>query len=351
MISRFEKHPVITLTLVTLVLLIVCVIAAEIILRLTVKYDIGYYTAVKKEGVYEYPYGTIHINSLGLPDQEFDLSSPKPRIGYFGDSIFMGVGAGDRYRITDLLEKQKPAYDHWTIAMMGEGLREKDLLSFVDRYKINHVVYGFNLNDIVPPYDASGYFVSTENQTKTELFLQYWILRAHLYTDWLRGKSYLYTILRNGIKNMLGSSGYSPNGLRSIELFPNRNKDMIKQVAERFNALEEDLSRRGISLCLMIFPYEMQISQAAAQTYRDHGLKWEEGFEDGSTQDLFLEYLKISHVYDARNAFQDADRGAPAGTYFVYNRGDKIDYNHPNRKGHKLIADDFTARNPCGIWK
>jgi hypothetical protein len=27
------------------------------------------------------------------------------------------------------------------------------------------------------------------------------------------------------------------------------------------------------------------------------------------------------------------------GQYFVYNKGDKLDWNHPNRAGHRQIAD------------
>jgi hypothetical protein len=47
---------------------------------------------------------------------------------------------------------------------------------------------------------------------------------------------------------------------------------------------------------------------------------------------------------DARRAFLGNDRSlAPSrelglGQYFVYNRGDKLDWNHPNREGHRLIA-------------
>lgn len=30
------------------------------------------------------------------------------------------------------------------------------------------------------------------------------------------------------------------------------------------------------------------------------------------------------------------------GQYFVYDRGDKLDWNHPNRAGHRRIADYLT---------
>ena len=43
------------------------------------------------------------------------------------------------------------------------------------------------------------------------------------------------------------------------------------------------------------------------------------------------------------NSFEEKEVGA----YFVYNLGDKIDFNHPNRLGHKLIAQQINDRNIC----
>ena len=31
------------------------------------------------------------------------------------------------------------------------------------------------------------------------------------------------------------------------------------------------------------------------------------------------------------------------GEYFVYNKGDKLDWNHPNRDGHRAIAEYLTS--------
>ena len=34
------------------------------------------------------------------------------------------------------------------------------------------------------------------------------------------------------------------------------------------------------------------------------------------------------------------------GHYFVFNKGDKIDFNHPN-KGHLVIAKEINKKNIC----
>jgi hypothetical protein len=91
----------------------------------------------------------------------------------------------------------------------------------------------------------------------------------------------------------------------------------------------------------------MQISKDAAKTYSDQGIKWEDGFGNGSTQQILRKYLTMKNVYDGRGAFDDVRDTAPVGTYFVYNKGDKIDYNHPNREGHALLTKGFETAKSC----
>jgi hypothetical protein len=37
----------------------------------------------------------------------------------------------------------------------------------------------------------------------------------------------------------------------------------------------------------------------------------------------------------------------PIGTFYVFNRGDKIDFNHPNGKGHKELASEIASKKLC----
>jgi len=342
----FEKHPRISLLTFLFAVLIVLAIVAEIALRFVTPYNIGYYTAVIKEGVYRYPYGDIRINHEGYPDEDFDMSETKTRIGYLGDSIIMGVGAGDGYRISDLLQNHYPKDDHWTFGVMGNGLREDEMFKLIDKYKLNKIVYGFNLNDFLPPLSKGGQPLLKEDQSNGVRIVRTLeqFVRGNL--DWLRGKSYLYTVLRTGAKNILQQYGFGHTGFKSIELHPSQHEDLIRETAERFNAAAEKLSRKNVDICFIIFPYEMQISKQAAAAYRDKGIGWEDGFEEGSTQALFKKYLKLPRVYDGREAFEDVPDSAP-GTYFVYDRGDKIDFNHLNRTGHAVLTKGLIASKTC----
>ena len=89
-----RRHPFIALIGVNLMLFTACALLAEVFLRFWVPYNPGYYEAVRGNSrEVEYPYGIIKINRDGFADEEFDLSRPL-HVGYFGDSVTYGVGAG-----------------------------------------------------------------------------------------------------------------------------------------------------------------------------------------------------------------------------------------------------------------
>ena len=112
------------------------------------------------------------------------------------------------------------------------------------------------------------------------------------------------------------------------------------------------LRARGVGFCTIIFPYEMQISSEAARAYKRYGINWEAAFEQGLTQRTLLSYLDGSFTtLNALDAFRETPaRSAAVGQYFVYNLGDKLDWNHPNRAGHRVIAD-YVAREAAGCVK
>jgi lysophospholipase L1-like esterase len=90
----------------------------------------------------------------------------------------------------------------------------------------------------------------------------------------------------------------------------------------------------------------MQISREAELRYAELGVQWGDGFIGGETQRRIIAALDPDlRSYDAYEAFVDrgalkkARSGNGLGEYFVYNKGDKLDWNHPNRSGHRAIAE------------
>jgi hypothetical protein len=339
--SFFERHKALTLGLVNLSLLVAILGAMEVYVRLTASYDIDYYAGEKTPGDHQKPYGTVRINSLGFADDEFDLASTKPRIGYVGDSVNFGVGAGYGYRVSDILRRRFPAFEHWNLgAGVGTGLGETDAVGRADRFKLNTVVYLLNLNDLeefdedLQPADRASSLGGVRRLARGSV-------------DYLRDKSYAYNYARFGVKNLLQRLGYEASGLAATELYPGRYGDHIDRACEQINRFYDELRKRDVDYCVILLPYEMQVSRDAAARYKALGFGWEDGFEDGSTQERLKRCLKVPHVYDARTAF-DRDE-ARVGEYFVYDKGDKIDWNHPNRAGHARIAEGFIRSGACGF--
>jgi lysophospholipase L1-like esterase len=337
----WHRHPWLTILAINLVVVGLAVLGAEAFLRFYLPYNPGYYMAFEEQpGVYRFPYGTITYNSQGFPDDEFDLATPKPRVGYFGDSVTRGVGAGEGYRISDLLETAYPEHAHWTFGTVREGVDEpgaQRILELAEAYDLDRVVYLLNLNDILP----SNRF-ARPNQAS-------WLARAKASLAWLdrlRGGSYLYSVIRSQVRLLLAARGYGYQGWKAAELFPAEHAQTVRETAERVSRLAEQLERRGVTFLVILLPYEMQVSAAAARKYWELGIRWEAGFLAGSTQKRLIEDFSYRVQYfDGREAFLKrrvndgpaSDNGL--GQYFVYNKGDKLDWNHPNRAGHRQIAD------------
>jgi hypothetical protein len=345
----FIRHRALTLLLVNGVLLVGLAGLAEIFLRIYTPYNPGYYTSVSgtsRELVYAY--GTIKINSDGFPDDEFELTKDE-RVGYFGDSVTYGVGAGFGFRVSEYLEEAYPDYEHLNLGGIGLSISQNEIeycTGLAERFGLTHAIYLFNLNDVIPTEFASG-----EHKPAGAL-VRSWLSDRF---DWLRGRSYLYTNLRNVAKTFLVARGLGFHGLEAYEFYPRKNEPVFAETAGRVNDFHDSLARAGVKLHVVILPYEMQISQEAEETYSAMGVQWEEGFIDRTPQETFRRHLDPEiPVTDAYLAFVDEDatsqsrKSNPIGEYFVYDKGDKLDWNHPTRIGHRKIADLMVAGGVLG---
>ena len=338
---------VLSLIVVNFVIFFVGIMALEYGTRIFIDFEPGYYTGIKTKGrCINYPYGAICLNTDGYPDSEFGLKGEKPRIGYFGDSICYGVAAGQGYRITDLLRKYYKKYEHYNFCYLGENLLNGKILDnlkrVAEKYDLDHIVYLMNLND-VPPLMAELAQKTRAGSGTDQREDKSWLVRIKEFMipldERLRGKSYLYTYLRNIVKERLTIAGYEASGYKAIEMFPKQNEMVFKDASARINSLQQDITNRSKDFTLVVLPYEMQISDDAAAKYSELNIRWGQGFTSGAAQDQLIRNLsprvRYFNVYDAFTGIKDS---AMIGDYYVYNKGDKIDWNHPNREGHRVIA-------------
>jgi lysophospholipase L1-like esterase len=335
-----RRHPGLLLLLANVVLFGTVTVAAEVGLRLWVPYNPGYYVVLRETpGFYQYPWGVVKRNSLRFPDDEFDLTSPKPRVGYFGDSVTRGVGAGHGYRIQDLLESLRQEFEHWTFEHAVNGITARttpSILEIAERYDLDELVYLMNLNDLLPTRKPGGKETGGNVRALRQRFK---------FLDELRGRSYVYSALRFRFAELMLRLGYGHTGWKAAELFPAENQAIVQETAARVTALADAIAASGRVFRVILLPYEMQISAEAAERYAAAGVMWEPGFLERSTQKAIIAALpeRIA-VIDAYWAFvQPSDETGSrqanrVGQYFVHDEGDKLDWNHPNRAGHVKIA-------------
>ncbi|MGI9569024.1 MAG: hypothetical protein ACR2PH_04620, partial [Desulfobulbia bacterium] len=196
-----------------------------------------------------------------------------------------------------------------------------------------------NLNDIMPSYQNNRDDVSGISK------LLSWIRPALRYNlDRLRNRSYLYNYLWTSVKTILTRMEYDTSGFRSVELFPKKYEPVIRNFADRLSEMEDSFRQAGISLCFALLPYEMQIFSHAAMVYSSMGFKWGSEFENGLTQRIIKDALSPDILLsNPLKVFKQK----PVGHYFVYNLGDKIDWNHLNNVGYKVIAEHLADSDAC----
>ncbi len=340
-----ERHAIAVLALWTLSLLCVLLLAGEAVLRRAALYRIDYYVGVRiSNRLIVYPFGDMPFNSNGYPDRDWDLHDPRPRVGFWGDSITSGVGAGFGYRYSDIIRSARGDQYYMNFGgVLEDGIADAAaadrIIATSERFGLRRIVYAMDLNDILPD---RGTGASTPSALH---LLRPWIKK---YLDVLRTRSYLYNFLRAKAAIVAARLGCGYHGDEAFELHPARNEVIVNQTVGRINGLWVRLRARGIELCVVVFPYEMQISDHAADTYLASGIRWSDELLRGQPQGMVRNGLAPGIAFaDASEAFSDVDglRGSSAvGEYFVYNKGDALDWEHPNRAGHRLIADYLLSK-------
>lgn len=335
--------------------LFLCLLALEGVARFMVDFDANYYAAprvAEKGSVRRHPYGDIPVNSLGYFDGEFERNG-KPSIGYFGDSVAYGVGAGYPFRITEVLETLQPDTNHLNlsdgIGTDASKFSYSRLRQLKDDFNITKVIYLMNLNDILPVYKKQSVALppgeqSGDSRSNRSDFMTFLVRLKDRFDNLLLGKSMLYAWTRSVIKSRFMTWGYDVDGYKAIELLPEQNADIITAAADGLNGLGTRLIDMGIKACIAILPYEMQVSRNAAEVYRKLGINFSDGFRNFETQKILASGIKEEiPVIILGKSFPEK----PVGTFFVYNKGDRIDYNHPNRAGHKQLAEEMHRAGFC----
>jgi hypothetical protein len=335
-----------------LILLIAICLSAELILRKIINYDAGYYSEPKKiiNNINYHPYGKIPINKNGFYDVNWDSPKVKHRIGYFGDSVIYGVGTGYPYRITELMDEYKEDFEHinlsYGIGISLEYMSPLDLIKLTQKYEIDTVFYIMNLNDIAPIFFSQNKdnFIAKKSDSNNLLVNLKRNKFINFFDQKLRGRSYFYTFLRFQVKKILVLKfNYEASGHKAMELFPKKFKKNIEKTAIFLSKYSKEVNK-FLNFEILILPYEMQISNDARKHYAKIGVRFEDEFINFETQKILkkkFEDINDKKIYILGKKFPEKK----IGTYFVFNKGDKIDFNHPNKLGHEILSEEIANLN------
>lgn len=338
---------------VNLILLMGVGVFFEFFLRKTINFDAFYYGMKASKGKRNFnihPYGKIPINKAGFYDNEWNIPKTKPRFAINGDSVIYGVGAGYPFRITEYLDDFKANIEHINISagigtdILSMGSNE-EIIEFKKNYQVDKLIYALNLNDISSlAYEYQKDIVTGKNRPSRLKQISNFIKPLD---NIFRSRSVLYSYTRLKFKNFLVmKTKKNITGFRAIELEPNKFEKDIRKAAKNLAYILNKLNNKSLETCVLMLPYEMQISKDAAIVYKKMGIYFDDNFTDFSTQRIFInEFKKNSNlkIHYLGKIFKEK----PVGFYYVFNKGDKIDFNHPNRKGHYVLSEEIASKNFC----
>jgi hypothetical protein len=100
------------------------------------------------------------------------------------------------------------------------------------------------------------------------------------------------------------------------------------------------LRNKNIPLIVAVLPIDIQMSVEVADLYRKRfGFQFEDALVDGKPQKILCEFARRHDIacLDLLPAF----RRSPEKNKFFRIYGGSVDWNHPNRVGHKIIGEEL----------
>ena len=269
-----------------------------------------------------------------------------------GDSVIFGYGVKLEEMFAKLLERglnSRGSGRYEVISLGGAGgntySQSRIIKENVAIYDPDLVILAFNLNDILPkifgkhtarssPVDRS--FSRSISRTSLDM-------RKTLDTGF-RNRSHLYFLLRERMKVLLRQFGnrFTDHGFRWQHLTMESDSGIAawQDTSGALLEIVDELNTRRVKFLLAILPVDMQLSPEIADIYRrEYGFVFDDSLVNGLPQKIIADFARGHGI-----AFVDllpSFRKDPQEQTFFRIYGGSIDWNHPNRLGHKIIGEQL----------
>jgi lysophospholipase L1-like esterase len=293
----------------------------------------------------------ITINSRGWRDTEHVFAKPEDltRIMVVGDSVAFGYGVELHDMFSKVLEREvngqgAARYEVMTFGGAGGNTyaQKKIIADNVPLYNPDWVVIAFNLNDILPDRTKKQSAFSGGSGNSVVRAMN----RARRNLDaTFRGRSHLYFLFRERSKVLLRRFGVASPAmipLPAFELEDDRSASAWHDTSAALVEIAGELQKQGIPLLLVILPVDIQMSSEVAAMYRQQfGFRFADSLIDGLPQRMIAEFARRHGIacVDLLPAF----RRRSGENVFFRVHGGIVDWNHPNRTGHRIIGEELAS--------
>ena len=291
----------------------------------------------------------VTINSRGWRDDEHSLEKPPgvTRIMVVGDSVVFGYGVQADEMFPKVLERglnrQGPGR-YQVVSLGGAGgntySQRRIIKDNVRLYDPDLVILAFNLNDILPKIFGRG----NESSAGIGLSIFKTAVRLRMTLDRaFRARSHLYFLVRERMKVVLRKFGIASPTVVPLAAFDIKSDSGIAALWDTREALMDiaaQLRKDRVPFLLAILPADMQVSPKIADLYRrEYGFVFDDSLVAGTPQKIIANFAR-QHGIDCIDLLPSF-RTDPEEKKFFRIYGASIDWNHPNRLGHKIIAAEL----------
>ena len=295
----------------------------------------------------------VTINSRGWRDDEYSLEKPQSvtRVMVVGDSVAFGYGVKLEETFPKVLERglnSRGPGRYEVISLGGAGgntySQSRLIKENVAIYDPDLVILAFNLNDILPK--IFGRKTARSSNVKRSILRS--ISRASLdvrrtLDTRFRSRSHLYFLLRERMKVLLRQFRIASPTMVPLAAFAMESDSGIAAWRDTSGALLEiaDQSKRDkVKFLIAVLPVDMQLSPDIADIYRrEYGFVFDDSLVNGIPQKIIADFARQHGIacIDLLPSFQKD----PQEKKFFRIYGGSIDWNHPNRLGHRIIGEQL----------